>query len=185
MTEIPLTNQLPTVAGAAWIDALYRSHAATLRTYIYYYVRDPDLADDLLADVFERVLHHASSYDQAKGSPHAWLVGIARNLVRMHFRRQRRFPWLPLDVYIAHQLGQTTVEEQVLARARQSELTCAIQQLPLRQQECLVMKFIEGLNNREIAAVMGLREDHIGTIVYRALRAVRTSMSDRSEGAEI
>src|SRR5687768_7999172 len=68
-------------------DRLYDSHAQDLFAFLAYRTGDRALAEDLLADTFERVLTARRGYDRRRGSEKTWLYAIALNLLRDHLRR--------------------------------------------------------------------------------------------------
>ena len=68
-------------------DALYREHGQALYAYLAWSVGDRGVAEDLLADVFERALRNRRRFDLRKGSERTWLYAIAVNRVRDHIRR--------------------------------------------------------------------------------------------------
>ena len=64
--------------------AFYERHVGTVTAYVGRRVRArPDLTIDLVAETFARALEHRASYDPRRGPPEAWLIGIARNLLRV------------------------------------------------------------------------------------------------------
>src|SRR3954470_18582920 len=68
-------------------EALYAREAAGLYGFLAYRTSDRALAEDLLADTFERALRSRRRYDPARGSQRTWLYAIAMNLLRDHARR--------------------------------------------------------------------------------------------------
>ena len=68
-------------------ERLYEAEAQGLFGFLAYRTGDRALAEDLLADTFERALRSRKRYDRRKGPPKAWLYTIALNLLRDHARR--------------------------------------------------------------------------------------------------
>jgi RNA polymerase sigma-70 factor (ECF subfamily) len=68
-------------------ERLYAAEAAGLFSFLAYRTGDRALAEDLLADAFERALRARGRYDRRKGSEKTWLYAIALNLLRDHARR--------------------------------------------------------------------------------------------------
>src|SRR5947209_7827152 len=66
---------------------LYNEHAKPLYAFLSYRTGDRVLAEDLLADTFERVLKAGRGFDRRKASERTWLYSIALNCVRDHARR--------------------------------------------------------------------------------------------------
>ena len=69
-------------------DRLYAEHAESLLSFLTLRTGDRVLAEDVLADTFERVLRKRGTFDRRRGSEKGWLYTIALNLLRDHFRRQ-------------------------------------------------------------------------------------------------
>src|SRR3954463_15591607 len=68
-------------------ESLYAAEAQGLYGFLAYRTGDRSLAEDLLADTFERALRSRKRYDPAKGSQRTWLYAIAMNLLRAPARR--------------------------------------------------------------------------------------------------
>ena len=68
-------------------ERLYEREARSLYSFLAYRTGDASLAEDLLADTFERALRSRKRYDRRRGPAKAWLYAIALNLLRDHARR--------------------------------------------------------------------------------------------------
>src|ERR671916_2262890 len=68
-------------------ERLYAAEAQALFGFLAYRTGDRALAEDLLADTFERALRARRRFDRRKGSERTWLYAIALNLLRDHARR--------------------------------------------------------------------------------------------------
>src|SRR6476661_8898092 len=69
-------------------ERLYADEAAGLFSFLTYRTGDRALAEDLLADAFERALRARRRFDRRRGSRKTWLYAIALNVLRDHLRRQ-------------------------------------------------------------------------------------------------
>jgi RNA polymerase sigma-70 factor (ECF subfamily) len=138
-------------------------------------VDDEALAQDLTAATFEQALAHL---DQLR-SPEAfggWLFRIARNELAQHYRRCRAH--LPLEAVADEPDDGLSVEAQVEQSEELVRLLTAVRTLPEREQEIIGLKFLGGLNNRQIGRAMGLRAGHVAVILYRALRRLRDLLEE-------
>ncbi|MGF1503720.1 MAG: RNA polymerase sigma factor [Anaerolineae bacterium] len=161
---------------AAAFGELYEATFDRIYSFVRYQVADDALADDITAQVYERVLHGYARFDPQRGSLINWLFGIARNVVREHRRQQRRQPTLPLDA-LRERAHESRRPEQIVAeRERSDRLLHAVAGLKPREREILALKFGAGMTNRQIAAVLDLSESNVGTIVYRALGRLRDEL---------
>src|ERR671927_155856 len=68
-------------------ERLYNAEAAGLFSFLAYRTGDRGLAEDLLADTFERALRGRARFDRRRGSEKTWLYAIALNVLRDHARR--------------------------------------------------------------------------------------------------
>ncbi len=157
------------------ISELYKRHVQSIYRYIYYRVGDVNVAEDLTADVFLKALEGLESFTY-RGIPFsAWLYRIAHARVMDHFRQQARREFLPLDERLAaaeEEGPQVTIE----ARLEHEELQAAIAQLTTDQQQVIILKFVEGLSNAEVARILGKSEGAVKSLQHRALNSLQRIM---------
>jgi len=153
---------------------LYDRYADLVYRYIYYRVAAKQLAEDLTSETFLRALRRISSYTWQGRDFGAWLVTIARNLIADHFKSGR----YRLEVSTADLLeagidrAEDGPETQVLASITNVTLLSAVKKLNAEQQECIVLRFLQGLSVQETALAMGKNEGAIKALQYRAVRAL-------------
>ena len=160
------------------ISELYRRHVQRIYRYIYYRVGDVNVAEDLTADVFLKALEGLEGFTY-RGIPFsAWLHRIAHARVMDHFRKQAKRELLPLD----ERLVATGKGPQAMIEARldHEELQSAIAQLTTDQQQVIILKFVEGLSNAEVARILGKSEGAVKSLQHRALNSLQRIM--RGEG---
>lgn len=151
---------------------LYDRYVDTIHRYVYYRVGSRALAEDLTSETFLRALRRIETFTWQGRDFGAWLVTIARNLVTDHFKSSR----FRLEVTTAEMVDTDSVEEspegEVMASFTNTALLEAVQRLNPQQQECLVLRFLQGLSVAETARIMGKNEGAIKTLQYRAIRAL-------------
>jgi RNA polymerase sigma factor (sigma-70 family) len=158
---------------------LYQQWYGRVFNYILYRAPEPDDVEDLAMQVFEKALKSLSQYDARKGPLAAWLFAIARNVLN-DYHRGRRFPWLPLASYREKPGGARSLEE-TYARGEENKLLLqALARLSDRERDILGLKFAARLNNRQIAAAVGLSESNVGVIIYRSLHKLREHLEAAS-----
>ena len=166
-----LATQAATDPGA--FAALFDCFYGRVFNYARYRCDDDDTADDLTAQIFERVLTNLRQYAPEKGPFTPWLFALARNVINDHYRAAHRFRWLTLDALRGVPAPEPGPEAILLACEDERELLTALAGLDARERDVLGLKFAARLTNREIARNLGLREGHVGVIVYRALGKLR------------
>jgi RNA polymerase sigma-70 factor, ECF subfamily len=172
----------PELAAGVAMDAgafarLYDEYYRGIYNYIYYRLRNPHVADELAADVFEQVLKSMNQYRPERGPIGGWIFGIARRLVINHLRRQR-FRWLSLDHLAKRASRESAPDELVAIMEQERELLEALRTLKERDQDLIALKFASQLTNREIAALTGLSESNVAVILYRALQRLRRILKE-------
>lgn len=157
---------------------LYDQYSDTVYRYIYYRVGGKATAEDLTSETFLRALRRIGTFTWQGRDFGAWLVTIARNLVADHFKSSR----FRLEVTTGEMLDANEVErspeESVLESLSNAALLDAVRRLNPQQQECVTLRFLQGLSVAETARVMGKNEGAIKTLQYRAVRTLARLLPD-------
>ena len=156
--------------------AVYDHYFPRVYNFVRYRVGDPDVADDLTAKIFERVLRSLPRYRPGAVPFAVWLFKIAGNIVRDHYRGERRRRYLPLELCPDCAAAEPAPVERVVEEETKQELLAAVHNLGPREREILALKFAAGFTNREIARSTGLTESNVGVILYRIIRRLRAEL---------
>jgi RNA polymerase sigma factor (sigma-70 family) len=151
-------------------DRLYRREAQGLYGFLAYRTGDRALAEDLLADTFERALRAHRGFDRRRGSERNWLYAIALNLLRDHARRAATEG---RAVERVRSGAPTAAEPAGEAVERRDELRRALAGLSDEEREAIALRFGAELTVPEMAAVLDLPLSTVEGRVYRALRKLR------------
>jgi RNA polymerase sigma factor (sigma-70 family) len=160
--------------------ALYEEHMAYVFRYINYRVGNRSEAEDLTSLVFEKALAAFSRYDREKAAPQTWLLTIARNTVTDYFRKSSKRNTMPLENAFNVESADPSPQEETERREEYEQLRVCLATLPQREQEIISLKFGAELNNRQIASVLSLSENNVGTILFRAICKLRNCFRDWS-----
>jgi RNA polymerase sigma-70 factor (ECF subfamily) len=157
---------------------LYDQYSDTVYRYIYYRVGGRATAEDLTSETFLRALRRIGTFTWQGRDFGAWLVTIARNLVADHFKSSR----FRLEVTTGEMLDpsetERSPEDSVLESLSNSALLETVRKLNPQQQECVTLRFLQGLSVAETARVMGKNEGAIKTLQYRAVRTLARLLPD-------
>ncbi len=155
---------------------IYDRYVDTVFRFIYFRVGNRQLAEDLTSDTFLRALKRIGSFTWQGRDLGAWLVTIARNLVADHFKSGRyRLEVTTGDVLDADREDrgpEGSPEAAVVDHITNVALLTAVKQLNPEQQECIVLRFLQGFSVAETAQAMGKNEGAIKALQYRAVRAL-------------
>jgi RNA polymerase sigma-70 factor (ECF subfamily) len=159
-------------------ERLYEAEAAGLFSFLAYRTGDRGLAEDLLADAFERALRGRARFDRRRGSEKTWLYAIALNLLRDHARRaaaeSRALERTGAPGDAADDPAFSGVEHR-------DEVQRALATLAPEEREAIALRFGADLTVPEIAAVLGEPLTTVEGRVYRALRKLRGQLGSRRE----
>ena len=154
-------------------EALYRSARDDVFAYVATFLTDRAAAEDVTALAFERAYRKQRSFDSRRGSQRAWLFGIARNAALDELRRRKRQATLSAD---PADVRAGSVEDQAEALVRRAAVRAAMAELPARDREVIALKFHAGLENAELAAVLGVSPSNAGTLLHRAMTKLRETL---------
>jgi RNA polymerase sigma-70 factor, ECF subfamily len=161
---------------------IYDRYMDTVFRFIYFRVGNRQLAEDLTSDTFLRALKRIGSFTWQGRDLGAWLVTIARNLVADHFKSGRyRLEVTTGDVLDADREDrgpEGSPEAAVIDHITNVHLLGAVKQLNAEQQECIVLRFLQGFSVAETAKAMGKNEGAIKALQYRAVRALARLLPD-------
>jgi RNA polymerase sigma-70 factor, ECF subfamily len=149
---------------------LYDHYVESIHRYLYFRLSSVSLADDLTSETFFRALRGIRSFRWQGKDFGAWLTTIARNLVNDHYKSSRARLEVVADELPEQVEDAAGPEEGALAALTSEVLVTALRRIAPEQQDCLVMRFCQGLSIAETATVMGRSE---GAIKQLQLRAVR------------
>lgn len=154
-------------------ERLYGAHAEQLLGFLVYRTGDRVVAEDLLADTFERVLRARRPFDRRKGSEKTWLYAIAMNCVRDHQRRKTAEGRALEKVAVPSTATSPPPADDVEDR---DEIERALHKLTEEEREAIALRYGADLTVPEIAKVKGEKLTTVEGRVYRALRKLREDL---------
>jgi RNA polymerase sigma-70 factor (ECF subfamily) len=160
----------------AALATLYDHYFPVVYKYVLFRVCDAQLADDLVSQIFERMLNDLTRYRPGQAPFGAWLFGIARHVVGDHYRSQKRRHWLSLDNIFNLPSNDPAPEEITLKNEQGENLLRSLAKLANRDRDLIGLKFASGLTNREISKLTQLSEANVGIILYRAMKKLRIEL---------
>jgi RNA polymerase sigma-70 factor (ECF subfamily) len=153
-------------------ERMYAEHAQPLYGFLAYRTGNPALAEDLLADTFERALRARARFDRRKASEKTWLYAIALNLLRDSVRRRateaRALERIPHEAAAA--------PDELAGVEHRDEIQRALGALSDEEREAVALRFGGDLTVPEIAKVLKQPLPRIEGRVYRSLRKLRDEL---------
>jgi RNA polymerase sigma-70 factor (ECF subfamily) len=149
-------------------ERLYAEEASGLFSFLAYRTGDRVLAEDLLADAFERALR--GRYDKRRGSAKTWLYSIALNALRDHARKAAA------EGRAYAKVDTGAAPDPFADLEARDELTRGLARLSPEEREAIALRFGASLTVPEMATILGEPLTTVEGRVYRALRKLREAL---------
>lgn len=160
---------VPSAEVKAWFVREILPLEAMLMRFLHKNWRNASDVEDLRQEVYAHVLNTAETNIPERPKP--FLFATARNVLVDRLRKESIVPIeLAADLdLIAVQDDTPGPERTAYARDTLRKLQLALDHLPPRAKEALLLKRVEGLSRKEIAERMGIAEQSVGNHVQRAM----------------
>jgi RNA polymerase sigma-70 factor (ECF subfamily) len=182
----PMTMATAEELAAEEFSSIVASHRQQIFRFLLASTRDMDLAETLTQDCFLKAHRHWSSF-RGESSAVTWLMRIAINLQKDHWRNRRvqfwrqtrtnavdsdeASEWLPT--------GESSPEQQLLAREQVKQVWRAVDGLSERQRTVFLLRYVEEMEIAEIGRATGLSDGTVKAHLSRALGRVRGEVRGR------
>jgi RNA polymerase sigma factor (sigma-70 family) len=150
-------------------DPLASPEPLIRRVYSYaaYRLGDGPDAEDATSDAFERALRYRSSFDPRKGTPAAWMIGIARRSVDEILAARTMLMAEPPD--------EATYDRDSALRI---DLARAVERLDERDRELIALRYGADLTAKQIAAQLEMKTNAVEVALHRALGRLRRELAE-------
>lgn len=142
-------------------DVLLNRHKSTLYSYIYFIVKNREVAEDIFQDTFVKAIMTIKQgrYTES-GKFKAWISRIAHNLIIDTYRQEKNEQVISnddceVDLFNNAKLSDGTIEDDLVRRQILSDVKRLINYLPDNQKEVLMLRYYQDLSFKEIAEITG------------------------------
>lgn len=178
--DLPLIEALQGGDDSA-LNELIDRHREPLHRFVYRYLRNEAVTEDVVQETFVRVYFKAAKYVPKSSAVKTWVYAIALNLCRDQFRRLARHrDDVPMDALAEKDPrraemtdGAQSPSAQATDADRFARLQHAIDQLPEKLREALLLFSIEQRSQQEVAEILGITPKAVETRVYHAKEKLR------------
>jgi RNA polymerase sigma-70 factor (ECF subfamily) len=160
------------------LTQVYQTFHEAIYRYIYHHIGNAQTSEDLASDVFRRFLLALRQGGGPTQLLKAWLYRVAHNLIVDELRRRKHRDHQSLDTLLKDTLRDESfsLERLVGDAINMQYVRQALLSLTDVQREIIVLKFLEGMNNAEIAEITGKSVGAVKALQHRALDALRTQL---------
>jgi RNA polymerase sigma-70 factor (ECF subfamily) len=166
-------------------DQLYNLYSDKLFRYLYVRLGEREPAEDLMAEVFVRLIRTLPRYRINSARPvaafSAWLYRIAANLLTDHYRRQRFRRHADLADQSHLVAGGSSPHQRAEIGESATDVWAAVSQLGAEQQAVLLYRFAEQCSLAEAAELMGKSMGAVKALQHRALANLRRLLSPQND----
>ena len=138
-------------------DVLLKRHQVRTFNYIYYIVKDKELANDIFQETFVKAIMTIKQgrYVETGKFP-SWISRIAHNLIIDYYRQEKSENHLSNDemnpdVFNRKELSEGTIEDSLVQTQIQADIRKLVAALPDNQKEVLIMRYYKNMSFKEIA----------------------------------
>ena len=169
------------LGGADALEELYNRYNRLVFSMAYGILKDYALAEDLTQEAFAALWTRAGRFDESRGVFRHWFLQLAHNRTLDELRRRRRIALVsadtsPEDAALGLAAPEDTAREAVTNVLFQ-EASAALRTLPEEQRGALVMAYIEGATQQEIAQRTGAPLGTVKTRLRLGLEKLRQAMT--------
>lgn len=159
---------------------VFNQHYQSIYRFIYRHLGDQETSKELASEAFKRLVKTCKKKKILKAQALPWLYRTANNLLIDHYRRQNHRNHLPLREDLAEKsmLPPEIVDQKI----SETYIRKALKRLTAEQRTIIILKYLEGKSNQEIADILGKSVGAVKSMQHRALNALRRMLSEVMEG---
>ncbi|MEO1063651.1 MAG: sigma-70 family RNA polymerase sigma factor [Actinomycetota bacterium] len=159
---------------------LYRRHIGEVVTFFARRTADAEVTAELAAETFAVALETRDRFDPARGTPIAWIFGIARNLLRQYWRHRNVDDRARRRLGIATEVDRVSIDEldRVISRIDAGPILPLLDTLPSRQGLAVRLRVLDHATYSHIGIALGTNADNARLLVHRGLRALQQRLGE-------
>ncbi|MCR5212039.1 MAG: RNA polymerase sigma factor [Lachnospiraceae bacterium] len=132
-------------------EQLYRDYHDKIYSYVFYRVNSKEDAEDLVSEIFIKVIDKLDTFDEGKAGYSTWIYQIAKNQIVDYYRGRKIQEELPEEL-----LDDSSLEEGYLNEETLSELAAALESLPKAMRDIIIYRYYHEKSLQEISEIMSL-----------------------------
>lgn len=150
---------------------VYESYVTQIYRYIYFRVKDKDIADDLTQSVFIKIFAHIDQIDPEY--PRAYFFTVTRNLLADHWKKKKDILFNESDEEFKLIPSEDNIVAHIDTMQEMNRVRGFLHKLKDEQREALTLRFMHELSTKEIAEIMDKEENTVRQLQCRGLKTLR------------
>lgn len=165
------------------LESIYEAYYQKVKFFVMKKVGDQDAVEDLVSDIFLKISSNMDRYDPEKAAISTWVYTIANNTVLDYYRTRKVHGQIPEENGENGSLPESLVDAEeldagLIAAERLEELAAAMEQIPQRSRDIIILHYYGGLTLKEAAQKMGMSYANIKLVHKKALLQLRSIMTE-------
>ena len=149
-------------------ERVYREYYPRILGYVRSKLSSPQEAEDVCSSAMLKIVRGLPTFDPEKSSLSTWIYTIVRNTLTNHYRSRRSHEELGEDIpYEGDDF------EEILQEERLEELAAALEKLPQRERDVIILHYYSGISLREISEAIGMSYSNMKIIHRKALAGLK------------
>lgn len=165
----------------ALFDSFYEKYHQDIYNYVFYMVKNKTITEDLVQDVYIRVLKSYESF-RGESSEKTWAFSIARHVVFDYFRKEKRRrqytnETLDLDEMTDFLTVDESLPDDIVIQNENVQLIYKLlDHCSINQKQVVILRYIQGYSLQETAEILGITVSNVKTLQFRCVRKLRDLM---------
>ena len=149
-------------------EEIYTTYREKVLSYLLRRTENPEDAEDLCADVFEKVIRTLPDYKEDKASLSTWIYTITRNTLTDYYRTRHTGEELPEDM-----AADENMEDNLIKRDMLSRLGKLLSAMDKKERDVIVLHYYEGYTLTRVAQLTGISYGMVKVTHKKALQTLR------------
>ena len=162
--------------GTKSFEEIYKENFRAVYNYVYMQLLHREETEDIVSDVFVKAYAAYGSYSPSVASEKTWLFRIAKNLLIDYYRHKAASPVELAEDEVLEAVPSDKDEFASIEDDTNRTVYLVLEQLRIEEREILVMRYIRGMKNPQIAKELGIADKAVSERIRRALAKCRKIM---------
>lgn len=157
------------------VAQLYKEEFESVYKYVHFRVRHTQIAEEIVAAVFMKTVEKAHTYKQQRGATErSWLFTIVRNTITDYYRTKKETVSVEAQDITEK---SPSLEHKMDIKQHIQTIFDAVNKLPDRQKEIMLLRYKSDLKNTEIAKVLGINQRSVSAALAKATNTLRQTLN--------
>lgn len=158
-------------------ENMYNIFYPKIYNYIFYRLLNKEVTEDLVSDVFLKVIAKSNTYNNSKSELSTWIFTIAKNVVIDYYRKNKPTSYINEEIEKGNEKKFVVMQDEFTNTEDKLVLQKALKTLTERERTIIALKYYSGMDYKQIAEHIGkekITPNNISVILNRALKKLKT-----------